>query len=1073
MLTGRGAELEQDLPFGVWVDALDDHVAWLGPERLERMLGDRVAELARVLPSVSAGGATPAPALQDERYRAHRAVRALLEQLAGRDARRRAARRPAVGRRLLARAGRPPAAPPAARAAARRVRVPRRRAGAGGARRVRGGRPRRPRGRRAARAAVAPTRPTRCSAASCPRACAASCSGSAAATRSTCSSSRAAWRRTRRPPSRRPGSELPPAVAAALGQELAALGAPARLLAQGAAVAGDPAELGLAAAAGDVPEPDVAGALDELVGKRLLSPGALPRRYRFRHPIVRRAAYESGGEGWRLAAHRRAAAALERTGGPLGARAHHLERCAEPGDDGAFAVLAQAGHAAAPNAPAEAARWYAAALRLLPEGDARRLEVLAPLATALASTGQLERALATLLDVLADGAAGAGRAARAAGRRVRGVREPARPPRRRARAARARRSPSCPSATGAAAAMLEAELAADALYDSDFAALAARAAQARATAGALGDPGLRVLTAALDCFAHYGQGRMPERRGGARRRRGDARRDGRRPARRAARGVLLPGVRRAAVRALRRRHPPHRARRGRLARVGAGPVRGADDGRADARARDARAARRGARHGRGRGRGRAPERQPPGALVGARRRGLGGRDHRRRRARRAAPRRRRSRCSAELSDSILTLATHALASLVFLETGDVERCLAEGRRGRRAGVRRDRARPRRVAAGRAGARRADPRASREAAAGGDRAGARAAGGHVAAADGVDGRAGRGAARARRRRAAPGRRSWPRRAPRSPTASAASCTPRACARSPGRRWPSAGDRDAGARAAQARRGGAGRRSARTGCARRRRATCAGSACASPGASAAARPATGLAALSGREREIAELVALGRTNREIAAELFVSEKTVEGHLRNVFVKLEVTARAAVAEAVGRARADDGGVARPAWNSRHGRTVGRCMPMPSPVPRRIAVAVLAALAALALPGCLSIKTQTAFQRAPGVVQLGGVVCASDYDQTAHSACHAGNVAERRRDRLRRAGGARPAARRLPRPGRPGRARQLRVGRRQPRVRPPAGVRRGPAGALPGAGGRALGGLRVDAQDVRPRQR
>ena len=35
--------------------------------------------------------------------------------------------------------------------------------------------------------------------------------------------------------------------------------------------------------------------------------------------------------------------------------------------------------------------------------------------------------------------------------------------------------------------------------------------------------------------------------------------------------------------------------------------------------------------------------------------------------------------------------------------------------------------------------------------------------------------------------------------------------------------------------------------------------------------------------------------------------MSEKTVEGHLRNVFAKLDVTARAAVAEAVGRARAD----------------------------------------------------------------------------------------------------------------------------------------------------------------------
>ncbi len=55
------------------------------------------------------------------------------------------------------------------------------------------------------------------------------------------------------------------------------------------------------------------------------------------------------------------------------------------------------------------------------------------------------------------------------------------------------------------------------------------------------------------------------------------------------------------------------------------------------------------------------------------------------------------------------------------------------------------------------------------------------------------------------------------------------------------------------------------------------------------------------------DLRKLVALGRTNREIAAELFVSEKTVEGHLRNVFTKLDVSARAAVAEIVGRSRAD----------------------------------------------------------------------------------------------------------------------------------------------------------------------
>jgi DNA-binding CsgD family transcriptional regulator len=64
--------------------------------------------------------------------------------------------------------------------------------------------------------------------------------------------------------------------------------------------------------------------------------------------------------------------------------------------------------------------------------------------------------------------------------------------------------------------------------------------------------------------------------------------------------------------------------------------------------------------------------------------------------------------------------------------------------------------------------------------------------------------------------------------------------------------------------------------------------------------------GLDALSGREREIAELVAEGRTNREIGAELFLSEKTVEGHLTRIFGKLGVTSRVEVAEVVGRARA-----------------------------------------------------------------------------------------------------------------------------------------------------------------------
>jgi DNA-binding NarL/FixJ family response regulator len=48
-----------------------------------------------------------------------------------------------------------------------------------------------------------------------------------------------------------------------------------------------------------------------------------------------------------------------------------------------------------------------------------------------------------------------------------------------------------------------------------------------------------------------------------------------------------------------------------------------------------------------------------------------------------------------------------------------------------------------------------------------------------------------------------------------------------------------------------------------------------------------------------------VADGRTNREIAGELFLSEKTIESHLTKVFAKLGVSGRVAVAGAVGRER------------------------------------------------------------------------------------------------------------------------------------------------------------------------
>ncbi|MCW3011635.1 MAG: hypothetical protein JWO90_2039 [Solirubrobacterales bacterium] len=62
------------------------------------------------------------------------------------------------------------------------------------------------------------------------------------------------------------------------------------------------------------------------------------------------------------------------------------------------------------------------------------------------------------------------------------------------------------------------------------------------------------------------------------------------------------------------------------------------------------------------------------------------------------------------------------------------------------------------------------------------------------------------------------------------------------------------------------------------------------------------ARGRAALTPAERRIAEQAARGRSNREIAESLFVTEKTVEGHLRNSFRKLEVTSRSQLAVVFG---------------------------------------------------------------------------------------------------------------------------------------------------------------------------
>jgi DNA-binding NarL/FixJ family response regulator len=400
-LTGRAAEFDADQPYGVFIDLLDRSVPELAQQRLLTLGDESLRELAGVFPALSKriaqGAAEPPPSASSagvERYRLHRAVSALCDLLA-------AGRPlllavddlhwadPASVELLLYLLRRPPSAPLVVAVTFR---------------------PRQLHAKtttllaqieRDSRGALLELPPLTAAEAHMLLPADLPAPVAERIYRDSAGNPfflkeliRAAQRGLKTAPvaSSENADRLPTTITAVIASELEALSPGSRELIQAASVVGDPFEPEVAGEIVEMDDGAALAALDELVDRDLVQVDLTHGSFSFRHPVVRQAVYEGTKGGWRRGAHARAAAMLSARGASAAARARHIERSARLGDAEAIAVLTEAGRSAAARAPAAAAGWFRAALRLLPDQAERdrRLELMLAMAVSLGSAGNLE-----------------------------------------------------------------------------------------------------------------------------------------------------------------------------------------------------------------------------------------------------------------------------------------------------------------------------------------------------------------------------------------------------------------------------------------------------------------------------------------------------------------------------------------------------------------------------------------------------------------------------------------------------------------------------------------------------------
>ncbi len=159
---------------------------------------------------------------------------------------------------------------------------------------------------------------------------------------------------------------FPHSVSDVILDDLAAVPEGAQLLAQAAAVLGDGFATTNAVELAGLTEDEGFNAINDLVSGALLVPlehGA----FRFRHPVVRSVIYESLPPGTRLELHAHAAALLSTSGNDPVAAARHLVACASVGDEDAIEVITFAALSTRALAPRTSIEFTNAALQLIPD----------------------------------------------------------------------------------------------------------------------------------------------------------------------------------------------------------------------------------------------------------------------------------------------------------------------------------------------------------------------------------------------------------------------------------------------------------------------------------------------------------------------------------------------------------------------------------------------------------------------------------------------------------------------------------------------------------------------------------